>query len=218
MVVAGLAREHILPRWHSSAWVRCRWLFVLALAFPAVSYAAPAPRPAILYHVAPGFVTLRFVVRSMLDLFTVTGDFKHFSGDLLLDFDAPAHSHVDVTVASASIDTGWDTANKIVRSAAYLDPARYPTVHFVSDRIVELAPDHVTLHGQLTVRGVTRPEELDARLEDYRNEPGVGPVADFVVTGQFNRGDFGLTADYPLVSMQVSLQINAHIRLTPVKP
>ncbi len=189
-------------------------MLILALIFSASLSARPA-RSAILYQVDPSYVIIRFVVGNMFGTFSTTGYFKQFSGSILLDIDEPQYSHVDVTVTSASIGTAWDTANKMLLSAAYLDPAQYPLVHFVSDQVVQLGPDHVVLHGYLTLRGITRPQDLDARLEDYEDQPGVGPVADFVVTGQFNRRDFGMTSDYPLVSWKVSLKINAHIFLMP---
>jgi polyisoprenoid-binding protein YceI len=68
------------------------------------------------------------------------------------------------------------------------------------------------------LRGITREQDLDARLEGLHDEPGQGPVADFVVIGEFERGRFGMTADHPLVAEQVSLQIHARIRLTPTGP
>ena len=214
MVASGPALEQISSRPHPPARARYRWLLILALVFPASLLASPA-HSAILYQVDPSYVSIRFVVGNMLGVFSTTGYFKQFSGSILLDIETPQNSHVDVTVASTSIDTAWDTANKMLLSPAYLDPAQYPSVHFVSDQVVQLAPNHVILHGDLTVRGITRPQDLDARLEGYQDQPGVGPVADFVVTGQFDRRDFGMTSDYPLVSWKVSLKINAHIFLMP---
>ncbi len=198
----------------SSRFAKYRWLLIFVLVFPGSLFASPA-RSAILYQIDPSYVSIRFVVGDMFGVFNTTGDFKQFSGTILLDIDAPQHSHVDVTVASASFETPWDTANKMLLSSAYLDPAQYPSVHFVSDRVVQLSPNHVILHGYLTIRGITRQQDFDARLEDYQNQPGVGPVANFVVTGQFNRRDFGMITDYPLVSWRVSLKINAHILLKP---
>ncbi len=214
MAVSGPVREHVPSRPHRSARAKHRWLLAFVLVFPASLFAGPA-RSAILYQIDPSYVSIRFVVGNMFGVFSTTGDFKQLSGSILLDLDTPQHSHVDVTVASASIATAWDTANKMLLSPAFLDPAQYPSVHFVSDRVVQLAPDHVILHGYLTLRGITRPQELDARLIDEQDQPGMGPVADFVVTGQFNRRDFGMISDFPTVSWKVSLKINAHIFLTP---
>ena len=208
MAVIGPGRKQISSR------AKHRWLLILALVLSTSLFARPAGS-AILYQVDPSYVIIRFVVGNMFGTFSTTGYFKQFSGSILLDIAAPQNSHVDVTVTSASIGTAWDTANKMLLSAAYLDPAQYPLVHFVSDQVVPLSPNHVLLHGYLTLRGITRPQDLDARLEGYQDLPGVGPVADFVVTGDFNRRDFGMTSDYPLVSWKVSLKINAHIFLMP---
>lgn len=189
-----------------------RWAFI-ALAAAGWLSAEPAHSEPMLYRIEPRYTTLEFVVDNMWGSFTTTGNFTRFSGELLLDLDSPQNSRVDVTAEAASIHTAWDNANQMLLSGDYLDPAHFPTVHYVSDRVEKLGPDHVVLHGNLTIRGVTRPLDLDARLKSRHVEPGVGPVADFVVKGQFGREDFGMTADYPLVAKDVSLQINSYILL-----
>lgn len=78
--------------------------------------------------------------------------FSHFSGELLLDLDTPQNSRVDATAEAAIHSHRWDNANRMLQSSDYLDPANYPTVHFVSDRVEQLGPDHVVLHGHLTLR------------------------------------------------------------------
>ena len=191
-----------IRQWVLAALTAAGWL----VAGPA--YSAP-----MLYDIEPHYTTLEFVVENMWGSFSTTGSFTRFSGELLLDLDTPENSHVDVTAEAASILTVWDNANRMLVSGDYLDPAHFPTVHYVSERVEKLAPDHVILHGHLTLRGVTCPVDLDARLKSRHNEPGVGLVADFVVKGQFAREDFGITADYPLVAKEVSLRISSYILL-----
>lgn len=194
---------------------RNQWTFV-ALTAASFFVVKPAFSAPILYRVAPSFTTLEFTVENMYGAFQTTGKFLRFSGDLLLDLDVPENSHVDVTAEAASIHTEWDTANQMLMSADYLDSTEFPSVQYTSDRVDVLGPDHVVLHGQLTIRGVTRPLDLDARLEKRHDEPGLGPVADFDVKGEFARADYGMTTDYPLVAKEVSLRIRSHILLTPV--
>jgi polyisoprenoid-binding protein YceI len=191
-----------------------RSLLVLALAL-ASSKAADA---AVLYHIESRTVTVGFHVENMWGAFATTGNFRQVSGDLLLDFDDPRNSRVDVNAIAASVETGWATANQMLLSPGYLDPSRYPAIHFVSQSVDPLGADHVIIHGQLTIRGITREQDLDARFEGRHDQPGLGPVADFVVTGAFERGSFGMTADHPLVAERVLLQIHARIRLTPTGP
>ncbi len=189
-----------------------RWAFV-ALTAAGWLAAQPAHSAPLLYRIEPGYTSLEFVVQNMWGSFSTTGSFSHFSGELLLDLEAPQNSRVDVTAEAASIHTAWDNANRMLQSSDYLDPAHYPTVHYVSERVEQLGPDHVVLHGQLTLRGVTCPLDLDARLKSRHDEPGVGPVADFVVKGEFGREDYGMKADYPLVAKDVSLRISSYIQL-----
>jgi polyisoprenoid-binding protein YceI len=191
-----------------------RFLLLLALALGSTT----AADAALLYHIESRTVTVGFHVENMWGTFATTGNFQQVSGDLLLDLDNPRDSRVDVNATAASLETGWATANRMLLSPGYLDPSRYPSIRFISQSVEPLSPDHVIIHGQLTLRGITREQDLDARLEGLHDEPGQGPVADFVVIGEFERGRFGMTADHPLVAEQVSLQIHARIRLTPTGP
>ena len=170
----------------------------------------------VLYKVDPGFARIGFSVDNLGGLFSTTGQFSDFSGQLLLDQDSPANSHVDVTARAGSVSTGWGAADDMLQSVDYLDPARYPELRFVSERIEVLGPDHARLHGRLTLRGVTLPQTFDARLLGRHDEPGLGPIADYVVEGQVKRDDFGMVADHPLVAPTITVRIAAHIRLEPV--
>ena len=170
---------------------------------------------AILYKVDPSYTTVAFDVDNLGGLFTTHGLFGKLHGDLMLDLDKPEDSQVDVTAETASVTTGWAVSDDMLRSADYLDPHRFPTIHYVAKQIQRLGQDRVILQGHLTMRGVTRPQTFTARLEGLTEQTGQGPVANFVVGGDVNRQDYGMTADYPLISMTVAVTIRAHILLTP---
>ncbi len=85
----------------------------------------------------------------------------------------------------ASIDTGIGIRDKHLRSADFLDVARFPTVTFESRR-VEVVGRRATVTGKLTLHGVTR--EIVVPV-DVRFSEGA-----LVATGgfQLNRRDYGI--------------------------
>lgn len=117
-----------------------------------------------------------------LGISTVHGRFMELEADLDLDGDDPLAWRTHVTIPAASIFSGDQRLDDHVRSADFLDVEGYPTIEFRSSGVealprgnvqvpTEKAPgtvswephaDHLLIHGDLTLRGITRPAELDA--------------------------------------------------------
>lgn len=184
-----------------------------ALAALAVWCVAAWPaRAANLYRIDQRYGTIGFAV-SVLGLFSIEGRFRQFQGELLLDIGQPERSQIDVIVDTAAVGMPLAEQVELLRSEAYFDTANHPTARFVSETIELRSPSRYLIHGRLTLRGVTQPVLLDARLtERQRDEARRIEVADFLVTGAVSRSAFGMVADRILLSDQVRLDIR--IRLT----
>lgn len=192
-----------------------RWAFGLFLAVCAA--VAPA-RAAVLYDIQPDFVAIGFSV-DHLGLFETTGSFKQFGGKLLLDMDQPDRSRVEVTVDVNSAETSSFDADKMLRSPAYFDVGRFPSMHFATTAVKALDLSKVRLEGSLTIRGITLPAVFEARLEGRRHDDALNAeVADFVATGAVDRLAYGMTADQDFVNPVIAIKISAHIRLQPAPP
>ena len=113
--------------------------------------------------------------------------------DFQLDFDPKdiVGSSVRVSLDAASIDTGQAARDEHLRSADFLETESHPTIDFVSTRI-EPAGDDYRIHGDLTIRGVTRPVILDAEFGGIVPNMQGGTRAAFSATTKINRDEFGL--------------------------
>ena len=113
--------------------------------------------------------------------------------DFKLDFDPKdiVGSSVRVSLDAASIDTGQEARDEHLRSADFLETEAHPTIDFVSTRI-EPAGDDYRIHGDLTIRGETRPVVLDAEFEGIVPNMQGGTRAAFSATTKINRDEFGL--------------------------
>ena len=114
--------------------------------------------------------------------------------DFELDFD-PDHldrGSVRVSLDAASIDTGQEGRDQHLRAADFFDADAHPTIDFVSTRI-EPAGDRYRIHGDLSIRGVTRPVVLDAEYSGIVPNLQGGLRAACSATTKINREDFGLT-------------------------
>jgi polyisoprenoid-binding protein YceI len=145
---------------------------------------------------------------------TVRGSMKIRDFDLDLDVDNPEASSVRVSLDAASIDTGQQMRDDHLRSADFLKADEFPTIDFVSTRIVRTGDDTGDLHGELTIRGVTRTIVLKAEFGGIVPNMQGGQRGAFSASAKINREDFGLTWNVALeqggvlVSKDIKIEID----------
>ena len=160
----------------------------------------------------PAHSAVTFSAKHMM-LTTVRGAMaiREFDLDFRPD-DLPASS-VRVSLDVASIDTGQEGRDQHLRSADFLEADVYPTIDFASTRI-ERSGDDYAIHGDLTIRGVTRPVTLEAEYAGTVPNLQGGQRAAFSATTKLNREDFGLTWNVALeqggwlVSKDIKVEID----------
>jgi len=170
----------------------------------------------------PGHTAAEFCARHMM-VTCVRGHFKDIHGALDFDPENPRAASVEVTIDTGGLWSGEPDRDAHLKSADFLDVEKYPTISF-RGRGVELLSDHDgRLKGELTIRGVTRPVQLDVRYLGQWQTPwwvnGVdkGPRtrAGFLATTRINRQDYGVRWNSVLdrggvaVSDEVEITIDA---------
>ncbi len=141
----------------------------------------------------PTHSSAEFAVRHMM-LSTVRGSFKNLRGTIVLDAGEPDASHVEAEIDATSIDTGVADRDAHLRSPDFFDVAAYPTLTFRSRKIeAEPAIDAGTLHGDLTIHGVTRPVTLDVTYLGELKDPWGNLRRGYAAETTLNRKDFGMT-------------------------
>ena len=161
----------------------------------------------------PAHSSVTFSAKHMM-VTTVRGSMKIRDFDLDLDLDQPERSSVRVSLDAASIDTGQQMRDDHLRSADFLKTDEFPAIDFVSTRIVRTGDDAGDLHGDLTIRGVTRPIVLKAEFGGIVPNMQGGQRGAFSAIGKINREDFGLTWNVALeqggvlVSKDIKIEID----------
>lgn len=123
---------------------------------------------------------------------TVRGQFAGLAGVIDFDEAAPENSSVEVRIPAASITTGMDVRDTHLRSHDFLATDEFPYVVFKSTGI-EPDGDAFKIHGDLTIRDVTRPVVLDSTLEGIVPGAQGGRLAAFEAHARIRRADWGLT-------------------------
>ena len=89
---------------------------------------------------------------------TVTGYFRSFDGTVVTEGETDfASGKVNFSIDVSSIDSNQAQRDEHLKSADFFDAAQYPQITFTSTSIEEKGSDEFLLHGDLTVRGITKP-------------------------------------------------------------
>jgi polyisoprenoid-binding protein YceI len=162
------------------------------------------------WRIDPGHAEVGFVGKHLL-FSKVRGRFRSFEGTIDISAES-LDSTVDVTIDVASVDSGDAIRDDHLRSADLFDVEQFPTATF-HGRARRWSGGAGTVLGQLTIKGVTRPVELDVAALGVVADPWGGERAIFSATGRLNRKDWGITWNLPLagggllVSDDIQLEI-----------
>ncbi len=102
------------------------------------------------------------------------GTFRDFEGHIHYDPKRPDLSQIEMTVQTASLDTRNGTRDSVLRSDDFFNVAKYPTLHFVSEKITPKDDNDVGVIGALTIHGVTKRITIPARINGTSTVPGSG--------------------------------------------
>ena len=184
----------------------------LLLATAASAQVPANPDPAAVqpgrYAIEPTHTRVLFSV-SHMGFTTWYGDFTGASGVLLLDPQHPTADSLSVSLPIASVTTTNAKLDEELKSADWLDAARFPTATFQSTHVAVTGPGQADVTGDFTLHGVTRPLTLHVSF----NGAGVNPLdktytAGFEVRGALRRSDFGVAKYVPLIGDDVALTIS----------
>jgi polyisoprenoid-binding protein YceI len=123
------------------------------------------------------------------------------------------------TVKAASVDTNEDARDAHLRLEDFFHAEVHPELAFESTEIRPLDEDTLEIHGELTMRGVTRPVVLSAELQGSEIDPWGNERVGVEVNGQLDRSDWGMTFNQALGSgnLLVSNKVKLSLDISAVK-
>lgn len=139
-----------------------------------------------LWQLDPVRSTVAVSHKTMWGLVTVKGAFTAITGEGEVGPDGSASG--TVTMDAASLDTKNTKRDTHLRSADFFDAENHPAITFAIRDAVPGKDDTVEVTGQLTVRGVSRPQSFTARVTEAGPD-GVTLTAELTVDReQFEMG------------------------------
>ena len=141
----------------------------------------------------PAHSAVHFKVRHMA-IAWVRSDFRISKGTFEWNEDKIEESYIEVEIDPASVISTEPKRDEHLRNADFFDVERFPSIHFRSTKISKASADTALVAGELTIRGVTRPVELDVtEISPATEDPSGNICFGASAATKINREDFGLT-------------------------
>lgn len=154
--------------------------------------ASYAPIPGGEYKIDAAHSTIGFAIRHY-EINWVSGRFKDFNGTVRYDESDVTKSSVEFTAKVESIDTGVAARDNHLRTADFFEVEKYPDMTFKSTRVERKGKDAYVLHGDFTLKGMTKqialPFTVTGAIKDPRGNTRFGVEAQTKI----NRRDYGIT-------------------------
>jgi polyisoprenoid-binding protein YceI len=185
---------------------------LLVLFIPVFTYAAT-------WQMDPDHSSFQFKIRH-LTVSNVKGDFSKSRGVVMIDDQNITHLKVEVFIDAASINTGHAQRDEHLRGPDFFEVTKYPTITFVSKKVIKTEPNRLKVVGDLTIHGVTG--EITVDVEGPTPEVK-DPWGNFrrgaTATAKINRRDFGLTWNKVLDSggLVVGDEVNIYVEVELVR-
>jgi polyisoprenoid-binding protein YceI len=175
--------------------------FVIAASLSGAALAAPVTYVMDGSHTLPRFEYSHFGYSTQLSRFDKT------SGKITLDRAAKTGS-VQVEIDAKSVDTGYALFNEHIQGPDFFDTANHPSITFTSSAVKFKGDQPVSVAGDLTIKGVTKP--LTLKITSFKCMPHPMLKKDACganATAIVKRSDFNMGKYAPYVGDEVTLTI-----------
>jgi cytochrome b561/polyisoprenoid-binding protein YceI len=139
----------------------------------------------------------------------VQGRFDRWKADILFNEAALDRSKVTVTIDMSSASTGDPQRDASLPAPDWFDSAAHPVATFTAGRFTRTGEGRYVAHGQLSLRGVTKPLDLpfELKIEGDRAAVSARASLDRLAFG-VGQGEFSATDQIP-AKVQVRVQLQA---------
>ena len=166
----------------------------------------------------PAHSEIQFKVKHLM-ITTVTGYFKTFKLEVETENDDfTSASKIEFTADIDSINTNNDQRDTHLKSADFFESEQYSQLTF-EGRKYEKAGDDFKVHGDLTIKGTTKPLVVNVEFGGIVVDPYGQTKAGFPAETKISRKEFGLTWNAVTEAGQVvvSDEIRVHCEIQLVK-
>jgi polyisoprenoid-binding protein YceI len=178
-----------------------KWILLGLLAVMAAPSVGRAAAP--VFSIVPDGSTVTFRVKASVP---IQGRFDRWKSTLTFTSPEVSSGVLAVNIDANSVDTGSGLKNRTLTGDQFFDVKNHPAISFRSTKVSQTGPNTFTVVGNLSIRGVSKPQTLVLKTTPN------GSGGDIGGTMTFNRRDFGMNGSVPLVRIADSVDVIVHLR------
>ena len=134
--------------------------------------------------------------------------FDKLEGRIILNARDITKSSVTVTIPLEGLHTAIEFLDRRLKGNEFFEAVKYPEIRFKSTRIVKGPMDTLTITGDLSVHGITKPVVLHARINKIQPGSPLEPGrAGFEADTMLRRTDYEVDKYVPAVTDEVHVHI-----------
>jgi polyisoprenoid-binding protein YceI len=134
---------------------------------------------------------LQFKIKHLM-ISNVSGALKNFQAEVETEEEDFSTAKINLVAEMDSISTNNDQRDAHLRNSDFFEVEKYPELKFKSTKVERTDSDIFALHGELSLKGVTKPVKLNVEFNGTTKDPWGNERAAFTVTGKINRADWGV--------------------------
>lgn len=145
------------------------------------------------YQIDPAHSGAHFSIRHMM-ISNVRGGFSGVTGTVVYDPENPTATTIDAVIDATTFNTLDAQRDSHVKSPDFLHTEQHPTITFKSTSVESVSGDHMKVLGDLTIKGVTKPVELDVEGPAPEGKDPYGRIKTGAsATTKIKRSDYGIS-------------------------
>jgi polyisoprenoid-binding protein YceI len=156
------------------------------------------------FAITPQDSTVKFFVKASVAL---EGTFQKW--DATLTFTSPDVSTavLDIKIQADTVSTGSGVKDGKLKSKEFFNVKQDPLITFVSNKIVQTAPNTFQVQGVFTIRGVSKPETLALTVSGAGT--GEGAIKG---TMAVDRKDYGMNGGIPFIKIADRVEVTVDLK------
>jgi polyisoprenoid-binding protein YceI len=179
-----------------------RLTFLRALAYAVFPPLSRAQGP--IFEITPVDSSITFHVKASM---SIVGKFDKWNATLKFTSPDETTGVLEITIQSATVDTGSGMKNSKLKSKDFFDVEQNPLITFKSTKIVKTGHETYEADGDFTIRGVSNPEKLQLTVSGKGT--GSGEIKGAMV---FNRKNYGMDKGIPFIKIADHVDVNFHLK------
>ena len=141
----------------------------------------------------------------------IKGTFEKWDATLTFTSADASSGVLDIKIQADSVDTGSGMKNGKLKGKSFFDVKDNPYITFHSKKITQTGPDTFDVDGDFTIRGVSKAEKLELKVEGAGTGSGTinGTMA-------FDRKQYGMNSGIPFIKIADRVEVAVKLKATRV--